>query len=204
MKKVNAKSLTKVPLLKRELVVMAVFLLGGDKKFVDTEDVAVRASKIAPKAFAWRKYPDQINLELVRAVLSDAKKKQSGGLLHGTGTKGWRLSDAGVIWAEGKGRALLNKGQVDTPAWPGSSDTRRTDRELQRVKVSEAWAQWVAEGRVDPNAAKLLLRIDDYATPEMRDQKIARMRSAITANEEAVRFLEAAIAALKSELGETT
>jgi len=203
-KKVNENILTKVRFSKRELAVVAVFLLGGDKKFVDTEDVAVQASKIAPRAFAWRKYPDQINLELLRAVLSDAKKKQFGALLHGTGTRGWRLSDAGVIWARGKGQALLSKGQPDIAPWAGSSDARRSDKELQRVRASAAWAQWSAGGTVDPDAAKLLLRIDDYATPEMRDQKVARLRSAIMADEEAARFLETAVAALKSQVGDAT
>lgn len=203
-KKVNKKSLTAVHFSKRELAVLAVYLLEGDKKFVDTEDVAVRASKIAPKAFAWRKYPDQINLELVRAVLSDAKKRKFGALLHGTGTKGWRLSDAGVIWAQGKGRALLGRGKPDIAQWAGSSDARRSDRELQRVRASPAWVQWLAEGAVGREAANLLFRIDDYATPEMKDQKVARLRSAIMDDEEAARFLEAAVAALKRQAGDAT
>jgi hypothetical protein len=203
-KKVNRKRLTKLPLAKQEVAVMAVFLLGGDKKFVDLEDVAVQASKIAPKAFAWRKYPDQINLDLVRVVLSNAKHSERGALLHGSGVKGWRLSDAGVIWARGKGQALLGKRQPEAAPWAGSSDARRSDRELQRVKASAAWAQWLTEGTVDSDAARLLFRIDDYATPEMRDQKVARLRSAIMADEEAARFLEAAVAALSSQVGDAT
>jgi hypothetical protein len=201
-KKVNINDLTQIRLSKRELAVIAVFLLGGDKRFVDTEDIAVRASKIAPRAFAWRKYPKQINLELVRAVLSDGKKKQFGALLHGTGTKGWRLSDAGVTWAEGRGRALLGKGPLDIAPWAGSSDARRSDRELHRVRASAAWAQWLAGDTVAPDAVKQLFRIDDYATAPMRDQKVARLRSAIAGDEEAERFLEAAVAALKSQVGD--
>ncbi len=197
--KVKNKRLTTRSITKRDLAVLAVFLLGGDKKFVDTEDVAVKAAGLAPNAFAWRKYPDQINLELVRAVLSDAKKKQFGGLLHGTGTTGWRLSDAGVVWAQGKGRDVLGGGTASVAPWAGSSDARRTDRQLQRVRTSAAWGQWLTEGTVDQEAAKVLFRIDDYATPGMTDQKVARLRSVVMADEEAARFLEVAVAALKDK-----
>jgi len=86
----------------------------------------------------------------------------------------------------------------------GFSDARRSDKELQRVRASAAWAQWSAGGTVDPDAAKLLLRIDDYATPEMRDQKVARLRSAIMADEEAARFLKQRSPALKSQVGDAT
>src|SRR6476619_4281374 len=80
------------------VVAFAVLHCGGDGQFVDTEDVAVAANKLAPGRFTWRKYPDQINLELVRVFLSDAKKPAKGGLLLGSGTKGWRLSTSGLAW----------------------------------------------------------------------------------------------------------
>lgn len=196
-KKVNIESLTGFSVTKRELAVLAVYLMGGDHRFVDTEDAAVKVAELAPGAFAWRKYPQQINLELVRAVLSDAKKKQFGALLHGTGTNGWRLSDAGVSWARTKGEAILRQGKIDVSPWAGSADARRSSREIQRVKGSTAWAQWVAGNVIEENAAKLLFRIDDYATPEMRDQKIARLRSALFEDEEGLRFLDAAVNAMK-------
>ena len=57
-----------------EIVTLAVYLLGGESKAIDTEDVAVKANEIAPGRFNWRKYPHQINIENVRTFLSDAKK----------------------------------------------------------------------------------------------------------------------------------
>jgi len=196
-KKSTSKLLTEMAVTKRELAVLAVYLMGGDQKFVDTEDAAIKVAELAPGAFAWRKYPQQINLELVRAVLSDSKKKQFGALLHGTGTTGWRLSDAGVSWARSKGEAILREGKTNVSPWAGSADARRTTREIQRVKASAAWAQWVAGETIEARAAKLLFRIDDYATPEMRDQKIARLRSALFDDQEAVKFLDAAVTAVK-------
>lgn len=57
-----------------EIVAMAALLLGGDARRADTEDIAKRASELAPGRFTWREYTDQINIETILAFLSDAKK----------------------------------------------------------------------------------------------------------------------------------
>ena len=49
-----------------ELVVLATYLAGGKTAYTDTEDVAVKANKIAPGRFTWRKYKEQINIDTVR------------------------------------------------------------------------------------------------------------------------------------------
>ena len=71
MKKATAK--TKKGLSNHEIVTLAVYLLGGDTQYVDTEDAAVKANELAPGRFTWRKYRDQINIENVRTFLSDAE-----------------------------------------------------------------------------------------------------------------------------------
>jgi hypothetical protein len=83
-----------------ELVALALYVLGGGARVIDTEDVAMSAHDIAPGRFSWRKYPEQINLELVRVALSDARKEENGGLVTGTGKSGWSLTAAGQLWAE--------------------------------------------------------------------------------------------------------
>ena len=45
-----------------------MYLLGGETRRVDTEDIAVKANELAPGRFAWKKYPDQINLEAHSSV----------------------------------------------------------------------------------------------------------------------------------------
>src|ERR671916_3010903 len=82
-----------------EVVVLAVYVLGGDQTPVDTEDAAMKANELAPGRFTWRKYPGQVSLEHVRVFLSDAKKPKYGSLLAGDGTKGWRLTPTGAAWA---------------------------------------------------------------------------------------------------------
>ena|SRR5690348_2011607 len=76
---------TQKELNNHEIVTLAVYLIGGDTQYVDTEDVAFKANEIAPGRFTWRKYRSQINIENVRTFLSDAKKQKNGGYLRGAG-----------------------------------------------------------------------------------------------------------------------
>lgn len=192
--KARNKTLTRA-LTKREVTLYAVYLLGGGQRAIDTEDVAIKAAELLPGAFAWRKYPDQINLELVRAVLSDSKKQQFGRLLHGTGTEGWRLSDAGVSWAvqlEKDVRAGHTATKGSAAPWAGSSDARRADREARRAKSGQAWEQWKGGEKITRKAAFQLFRIDDYSDAKMRDIKVARLRKLVAEDGEATQLVEIA------------
>ena len=62
-----------------EIVTLAVFLLGGDSKRIDMEDVAVKTNELAPGRFTWRKYRDQINIKNISTFLYDARKPKNGG-----------------------------------------------------------------------------------------------------------------------------
>src|SRR2546425_86850 len=100
MKTGNSK--TQKGLSNHEIVTLAVYLIGGDTQYVDTEDVAFKSDEIAPGRFTWRKYPRQINIENVRTFLSDAKKQKNGGYLRGAGKDGWLLTESGVAFARAR------------------------------------------------------------------------------------------------------
>ncbi len=63
-----------VSLANHEIVTLAVFLLRGDTRRVDTEDIAVKANELAHGRFTWRKYPDQINIDAVRKRLWECRE----------------------------------------------------------------------------------------------------------------------------------
>lgn len=48
-----------ISLPNHEIVTLAVYLLGGERQRVDTEDIAVKANELASGRFTWRKYPDR-------------------------------------------------------------------------------------------------------------------------------------------------
>src|SRR6476659_8785306 len=88
---------------KVEVIVLALNDAGGRTGSVDTEDVAVFAHRLAPSAFSWRKYPEQINLDSVRVTLTDAAKEKYGRLVAGSLRDGWHLTPAGASWIEAEG-----------------------------------------------------------------------------------------------------
>jgi hypothetical protein len=178
-----------------ELVLLAVYLLGGGSRSVDTEDVAVKCHEISPEAFAWQKYKDQINLELVRVNLSNAKKKQNGVLLSGSGREGWRLTSQGIDWLHSAGLRLLPDTKFSYESSrrsAGSIDTVRKSQELERVKSSQAWKVWVSNGTLSLQLVRELFRIDAYSTPKMMESKTARLRSLLTDDPEICKFLQLA------------
>lgn len=189
-----------IPPKHSDLVVLAVYLLGGDRKAVDTEDVAVRVYELSPTRFGWRKYPEQINLELVRVSLSDAKKGGSA-LLAGSGKTGWTLTPAGRQWAAENADALLaeDRSQKREDGRGGSIDEQRWRRERERIVASTAWQQSVIGQHPSLRDAKEVFRIDSYAVGRMRSLKVTRLMSLFEQDAEILRFLAGMAALLETD-----
>jgi hypothetical protein len=87
----------------QDIVVYALYLLGGWQRRVHTEDVAVKAFELAPSEFSWVKYPKYPKLSSVRYALEHAKELDRGTLVEGEseegkGIGGWMLTASGVQW----------------------------------------------------------------------------------------------------------
>ena len=201
MKKAPEKRLTR-SLSQTEVVTLAAYLLGGAQRAIDTEDIAVEAQRLAPGRFSWRKYPDQINLELVRVYLSDAKKSDKGELLIGSGRTGWRLTQRGLKWAQRAAKNIKNIQTSRTRAQSrsGSIDEQRWRRERSRIQATRAWMMWIEGKRDIPKAdAKAIFRIDSYAKGDLREAKITRVRSLFLEDKELGPFLDHLIVDLNRE-----
>jgi hypothetical protein len=162
-----------------ELVTLAVYLLGGRDRYVDTEDVAMKTHELSPGRFSWRKYPGQINLELVRVRLSEAKSEAHGALIRGSTPRGWTLSPRGLEWASGiaEESAMLQPDLHGERARGGSVDSQRNDRERARVVASCAWAKWPDNAdSISLAEAQEVFRIDSYATGDLRETKVDRLK----------------------------
>lgn len=152
---------------------------------VDTEDVAVKAQELAPGRFSWRKHPGQINLELIRVYLSDAKKPSKGGWLTRSGRRGWLLTPAGLVWAKRNAKKLLglNLERGTEQSRSGSVDENRWRRERARIMATTAWEKWqTGESEVTPPEASEVFRIDSYVVGPMRDAKVTRMHALFDAD----------------------
>jgi hypothetical protein len=159
----------RISISKPEIVTLALGELQATSRTAHTEDIAVTAHQLAPDAFAWRRYPDQINLELVRVALVDASRPKSGSLVTGSGRGGWVLTDAGIRWLE-RNRDLLLVALGTTPSDGGAKvkrpELRHIERERSRLLASDAWQAWSAGAPVRPVDARAVFRVDQY-TPEM-------------------------------------
>ncbi len=161
-----------------EIVTLATYLLGGDSRYVDTEDVAKKANEIAPGRFTWRKYSDQINLEVVRVYLSDAKKSEKGAYLLGSGTDGWSLTERGLEFARRRTSELKGTDLSRKPLSPRERQWLRIER--GRMLTSEAFNNFQTGGvsAVPRREAEAFFRIDDYVIGDQRERKIVRVLNA--------------------------
>lgn len=176
-----------------DVVTWAVFLLGGDLNPVDTEDVAVKAHDLAPGRFAWQKYPGQINLELVRVHLSDAKKVNNGRRLSGSGRQGWSLTRQGLEWVKSPEAAAISRGEAvaPSPALARSVQGSKRERERRRVMSLPAWSRWSkGDKTVDASEAREVFRLDSYSTATARELKLTRMCALFESTDEIGEFLE--------------
>lgn len=161
-------------LANHQIVTLAVYLLGGETKQIDTEDIAVKANALAPGRFNWRKYPAQINIETVRAFLSDAKKTKNGSYLSGVGKEGWLLTEAGLRFARGNLNVLkaadLSRNRIT------AKERKRIRMEKERMLATPAFAKFDRgeTAFITSQEAEAFFRLDAYVQGAAREQKIAR------------------------------
>jgi hypothetical protein len=172
-----------------EIVTFALYLLGGEASFLDAEDIAVKANTLAPGRFAWRKYPDQINIRHVFKALFDATKS---GYILGSARKGWMLSENGLAFSC---KHLNDLAGVDLSRKAQSVAERQWERrEHARMLNDPAFLKFQETGsdNISMGQAEAFFRLDDYVVGQARERKIVRIINAFGGDAE----LGAAVQAL--------
>ena len=152
----------------RDIVIIAVYQLGGALRYIHLEDVAMKAAELSPRRFCWKKYPDQINLESVRITLKGElglpNRRVLGSIRHG-----WMLTPEGLSWclATASGRddqALLDE----------------IRREIDRAKKTAAFSKTISHRAKDVATMEVdaLLRVNDYFTARNRRERIIALANA--------------------------
>lgn len=180
-----------------EILTVAVYILGGDRHYVSTEDIAVKANDLAAGRFSWRKYKDQINLELVRVYLSDLKKQAHGKFVLGSGSMGWMLTEAGV---QAAARAMPKLDAADLTRVPMSpAERRRLASERARMLDTTAYAlrQKGRTAALTRRESEELFRVDDYVVGAARERKIERALTAFKDDPELTELLQLAAGLLR-------
>jgi hypothetical protein len=166
---------SKKNLSNHEIVTLAVYLLGGESRQVDTEDVAIKANELAPGRYVWKKYREQVNLEIIRVYLSDAKKPAKGGYLIGNGNEGWLLTERGLQFSRSHGPSLGDAQLAREPITTQERKWRQTER--SRIRASDALAKYQAGGidAVSQEDIEGLFRLNAYIRGRARERKVLKI-----------------------------
>lgn len=155
-----------------EIVTLAVYLIGGDSKYIDTEDVAIKVNDLAPGRFVWVKYPGQINIENVRKRLSDSKNPNKAGYLIGSTNKGWMLTEKGLYFCKSRINDLENIDISRPPIDPKLIKWQK--REKTRMTNTSAFKKVLKQNYKDVSKqeAEAFFRLDEYITGKAREKKL--------------------------------
>ena len=167
-----------------DIVTIAVYLLGGDSSHVDIEDVAMKANDISPGRFAWRKYPEQVNIFQISNSLSDARKEKNGSYVMGSMQSGWMLTDKGLEFARKRVRELEN---ADLSRKPQTAKERRWEKGERGRLISEPAFIKYHDGQqndISQAEAEAFFRVNDYVVEQAREKKIIRILNAFGADPE--------------------
>ncbi len=135
-----------------DVVLYALYKLGGWQERIHTEDIALKCYKLAPSKFSWVKYKEYPDLMAVWFALGDAKKERYGALVVGGSERkkgsgkdkfgGWRLSENGLQWIKD------NQYRIEESLYGGfSPDSRLIEgRRLKTLTNSQAYIKFLRQG----------------------------------------------------------
>jgi hypothetical protein len=152
----------------RDIVTMAVYQLGGALRHIHVEDVAMKAAKLSPRRFCWKKYPDQINLESVRISLKNELALPDRRVL-GSIRDGWMLTPHGLSWCLTASDGGNNQSLID-----------ELHREIDRAKKTSAFGKTISGRRREVSVLEVegLVRVNSYFTARDRRERILALANA--------------------------
>ena len=134
----------------KEIVLYALYLLGGWQKRVHTEDVALKCFQLAPTKFSWVKYPQYPDIAPARFALEAAKKQKHGALVRGESERkrtvksigGWMLTANGHQWIQANKERIEKYLGKHVPI----GERLPADRKLKELFVSVAFKKFMNDG----------------------------------------------------------
>jgi hypothetical protein len=161
-----------------EIVTLAIYLLSSGASYVDIEDVAMKASQLSPGRFAWRKYPDQINIFQIASSLSDARKEKNGNYVVGSMQSGWMLTDKGLKFAQERVHELDSANLVRKPQTAKERQWEKGERARLMSEAAFIKFQTNHESEITQAEGEAFFRVNDYVVGQAREKKIIRILNA--------------------------
>ena len=190
-----------------EIVLYALFQLGGHKHKVHTEEISYEAYKLAKDRFGWRlrrfremDFPDK---EPVRISLMDAAKEKYGSLVEGrsgveaTGKEidGWTFTPQGAKWIREHQKRIEGK----LGAEQSKLSKKETDSFTRKMKAQPLFRSFLQNNlnKESRYALTEMLNASPDAPSNLIVKKFRRLQSTaeLAGNEDIIRFLSACITA---------
>ena len=139
-----------VSLNAKDIVIYALYVLGGYQRRVHTEDIALKCYEIAPARFSWTKYPQYPDIQPVRFTLEKCKplvdgsseRKPSAKRKSPTTITGWLITNEGIQWIK------INLNRIENQLISKQSPTKRLvdNRRIKTLINSKAFGKYLADG----------------------------------------------------------
>jgi len=128
----------------KDIVIYALYVLGGYQNRVHTEDIALKCYEIAPARFSWTKYPQYPDIQPVRFALEKCKPLVVGSSERKLPTTitGWRLTSDGIQWVK------MNLNRIGEQLGKKQPPNERLvdNRRIKALINSKAFNKYLAEG----------------------------------------------------------
>lgn len=139
----------------KDIVLYALYLLGGWRQRVHTEDVALKCYELAPSKFSWVKYPNYPDLAPARFALEAAKKPKYGSLVKGESERkrtlkslgGWILTENGKQWVKAN-KIRIERYLGEHRPTGGRLPTDRKVRELLRSAAFKKFKDYGEQAKI--------------------------------------------------------
>lgn len=183
-----------------QIVTLGLANLGGEIRSIDTEDIAIEAFRLAPQRFCWKKYPDKIDIAIVRFALTDAAKPPNP-YITGNNKLGWMLNLHGIEWI-GKLPPVQDEILKDEPR--RGSTFALLEMERLRLRRTSAFTKYYKKAR----GAILLVdfhefvRINEYFPARKRIERFTAVQNATAGDRELELVWEFLIHKFKKEFAE--
>lgn len=187
-------------LTSHDVILYALYVLGGTTQKVHTEDIASKCFKLLPSQFSWIKYANYPSLEAVRRPLIQVRSNEGGTLVlgrHGRTkedqvAEGWIFTPQGIKWIEQNKERIAR--QLDSPL---DRPKKRTDvdKKIYEIKNSSAFKKFLKDKNCS-NVFKyeftnFLNASIDTPSPILRD-RLVKIRAIAYNQEEIIEFLNLA------------
>lgn len=168
----------------RQLVTIALGNLGGHEQSVHTEDIALEADRLAPGRFAWRKYPERIDINVVLQGLGDARRKRYDAHVAGSNVKGWMLTAEGQIWI--KLLVAIDSSELASLVSDAKGSLIAGQRiETHRLATTEAFGLYSSglQEKITRKHFFDFLRINEYFSDRARRRRINLVASSVSGHD---------------------